>query len=251
MTMLLPASFLTSTKEFVMKHLKLTILALAVISLFLFTGCAPKRTMSNLIKEDGYSEQKQDPFDRDSMMSVSSLNLSEKVDPNYSWKKSLTLSPGDLEKYSRKFVTWRIEEKSYFSDQDEFNEVAKSIHPLVQKHLQENKLSADALYYYTLKSFAFDKDIVTSDMKEVMKVVLNDQKTKNIEPLLLVGYADEVGTEDYNVVLSEARAQAIKAEFEKLGLSTSNLKIFSGGETTEYGSHEENRRGILVVIVKD
>ena len=236
-----------------MRKIKLIILALLVISLFLVTGCAPKSTMSNLMKEKGYSEQPQDAFNHNSMLNVELIQASANVDPNYAWQKTLTANPGDFESYAKKIVTWRIEGKSYFSSLDEFNEVSKSIHPIVQKHLQDKNIilkDGEGLYYYTLKSFAFDKDIVTSNMNDVMSVVLDDQKTKNIQPILLVGYADEVGTKNYNVVLSESRAKALKTEFEKIGIDTSNLKILAGGETTDYGPHQENRRGILVAIVK-
>jgi len=236
-----------------MRHLKYVVLALMTISLLVLVGCAPKGTMSNLMKEQGYAEQAKNPFNRDSMLNVESIQASANVDPNYAWQKSITPNPGDFENYAKKIVTWRIEGKSYFSNLDEFNEVSKSIHPLVQKYLRDKNIvlkDGEGLYYYTLKSFAFDKNNITSNMRDVMGVVLKDQKSKKIQPILLVGYADEVGTNNYNIVLSEARAKALKTEFEKIGLVTKNLTILAGGETTDYGPHQENRRGILVAIVK-
>ena len=236
-----------------MKYLKLLVLALLAVSLISLTGCAPKGTMSDLMKEKGYAEKPQDPFDRDAMLNVESIKASANVDPNYAWHQSINPSPGQFEEYSKKVVTWRIEGKSYFANLDEFNEVSKSIHPLVQKHMKDNDIvlaKNEGLYYYTLKSFEFDKDVITGDIEKVMGVVLADQADKKIQPILLVGYADEVGTNKYNTVLSQARADALKTKFEKLGLATDKLTILAGGETTDYGSHIENRRGILVCIVK-
>lgn len=237
-----------------MRQTKLIILALFAISFLLITGCAPKGAMSNLMKEKGYSEQPQDPFEKSQMVSVKEiLEMSNSMDVNYAWGEVLLPMPGDFKSYAKKIVTWRMEDESYFSSLKEFEEASKIIHSQVQSNLEKRGLrlsDGQSLYYYTLKSFEFDKDQVVSDMELAMKTVMDDSKEKSITPLLLVAYADEVGTNKYNIALSQKRAQALLTEFEKLGLKTDKLEILAGGETTDYGTHVENRRGVLVCIVQ-
>lgn len=236
-----------------MKYIKFLFLVLLIAPLLLSVGCAPKGAMSDLMREEGYGQQEKDPFDRDKMIDVNAMDFASRLDPNYKWQKTLSPTPGDIDKYARKLITWRVEGKSYFASLEEFREAGKSIHSAVQKNLDGRGIKiaeGEQLYYYTLKSFAFDKDVVVGDMRTVMKTVLKDAGEMSVTPLVLIGYADEIGSEKYNIVLSEKRARALELEFEKLGLDTSKLEILAGGETVDYGAHAENRRGVLVCLIK-
>jgi len=70
------------------------------------------------------------------------------------------------------------------------------------------------------------------------------------------GYADERGTNEYNLALGERRAQAIRSYLMALGVSPSRMDIISYGEEKGFCmEHNEecwaqNRRGHFVVVEK-
>jgi len=63
--------------------------------------------------------------------------------------------------------------------------------------------------------------------------------------LVINGHADERGTEDYNLKLSELRAREVEGRLLSLGVADSQLRIQSYGESTPVelvGNWQENRR---------
>jgi len=71
--------------------------------------------------------------------------------------------------------------------------------------------------------------------------------------VLIEGHCDERGTTDYNLVLGERRAQAVKDYLVDLGVSSSRIKIVSYGKErpscigSEESCYQENRRGQVVL----
>ncbi len=59
--------------------------------------------------------------------------------------------------------------------------------------------------------FDFDSKIVTNAMKLALDSVMNSAAVDNVEEILVVGYADELGSDRYNNVLSVKRAKQVSS----------------------------------------
>jgi peptidoglycan-associated lipoprotein len=71
--------------------------------------------------------------------------------------------------------------------------------------------------------FRFDRFTLLSDAQAMVEVnaMRLKENEESSEALLLEGRCDEVGTRDYNLVLGECRAQAVRTYLVNLGPSTS------------------------------
>ena len=71
--------------------------------------------------------------------------------------------------------------------------------------------------------------------------------------VVIQGHCDERGTEEYNLVLGERRAQSIKNYLMDLGVPEKNLDVISYGKTKPVciehrpDCWQQNRRGHLVI----
>lgn len=102
--------------------------------------------------------------------------------------------------------------------------------------------------------FEFDKADIRPQDEQIL-----DQKATILQQhpqvrLRIAGHADERGSDEYNMVLGQRRAQAAKAYLERRGIDGSRIDIISYGEErpADPGSNEEawarNRRGEFEVI---
>lgn len=77
--------------------------------------------------------------------------------------------------------------------------------------------------------FAYDSSTLSSDARDTLvdnaDCIKNQDKTVRIE-----GYADERGTNEYNIALGERRARSVQSYLKTLGVSSSNMSIISYGE---------------------
>jgi peptidoglycan-associated lipoprotein len=80
--------------------------------------------------------------------------------------------------------------------------------------------------------FRFDRFTLMSDARAMVEV--NAMRLKESDeqkrPLVLEGRCDEVGTSDYNLVLGERRAQAVREYLVNLGISSASIDIISYGK---------------------
>ncbi len=100
--------------------------------------------------------------------------------------------------------------------------------------------------------FTVDSDTITPDYQTVIEAhatyLVGEVKTQ----LVLEGHADERGTREYNLALSERRAQSVKRLMTLLGVAPSQVRVVSYGEERPYATgHDEgswslNRRVDLV-----
>ena len=72
--------------------------------------------------------------------------------------------------------------------------------------------------------------------------------------ILIEGYADIRGTDEYNLRLAQRRADATKAFLLSLGVAPSRINTASGGETAQFGlgtteeAYQLNRRAHFIPI---
>ena len=85
--------------------------------------------------------------------------------------------------------------------------------------------------------FAFDKALLTTEARNTLKKG-DECLKKTSDPLTLVGHADPRGTTEYNMALSEHRAQAVKDYLKRLGVKPSRLRTVPRGELDATGTDE-------------
>jgi OOP family OmpA-OmpF porin len=96
-----------------------------------------------------------------------------------------------------------------------------------------------------LVQFDFDKAVVKPEYHEHLRGVANFLKTYPDTKITLNGYTDWIGTEGYNLGLSERRAASVKAYLvDKFGIDAARLKTRGYGESQPVASNEtrEGRR---------
>ncbi len=110
-----------------------------------------------------------------------------------------------------------------------------------------NPLSTRIIY------FEYDSDVVKSEFMASLKAhaAYAGQKGKTIR---LEGHADERGTREYNVGLSERRAQAVQKVLSLEGMSADALPTLAFGEERpadlghDEGAWAQNRRVELIYV---
>ncbi|MGE5443621.1 MAG: OmpA family protein [Ignavibacteriales bacterium] len=96
--------------------------------------------------------------------------------------------------------------------------------------------------------FDFDKSNVRADARGALREDAEIMKNNPGVLVVIEGYCDTRGTEEYNLALGQRRADSVKAYIVGLGVSPSKLEAVSKGETEQWapGSTEEayqqNRR---------
>jgi OmpA-OmpF porin, OOP family len=103
--------------------------------------------------------------------------------------------------------------------------------------------------------FAFDSSKIKSKAAEKIKIIAEEIKKNNIEEVVLNGYTDNVGTEEYNLKLSKKRSIAVRDSLMNLGIDPKKMVVFAYGyannevHTMPNVSEPKNRR--VEVIISD
>ena len=80
-----------------------------------------------------------------------------------------------------------------------------------------------------LTTVYFDFDKYTVDAKERNKLDGIAGRAKNTK-LIIAGYTDQSGTEEYNLGLSDRRAQSVREYLVRLGSTQNNVEVLALGE---------------------
>lgn len=109
---------------------------------------------------------------------------------------------------------------------------------------------------YGLKDifFDYDKSNIRGDAEPVLQE--NAEVLKNNPDLRVVveGYADIRGTDEYNLALAQRRADSTKAYLVQLGVDPGRIDTVSRGETSKFGegtteeSYQLNRRARFIPV---
>jgi outer membrane protein OmpA-like peptidoglycan-associated protein len=101
--------------------------------------------------------------------------------------------------------------------------------------------------------FDFNKDTLTPEAKRIIAAAAQDFHNGGYVRVVVTGHTDTVGTASYNQKLSERRAAAVKAEFERLGVTDAAIVANGVGKNgllvpTANGVREaQNRRAEIVL----
>tara|TARA_A100001388_G_scaffold67645_1_gene47691 strand:- start:299 stop:799 length:501 start_codon:yes stop_codon:yes gene_type:complete len=102
--------------------------------------------------------------------------------------------------------------------------------------------------------FDYDQDTLREDALSDLLKVSRIMKDNPKYTLLVEGHADERGTREYNLALSERRAKAVEDFLSASGVSSFNVEVVGYGEEkpVDNGSNEsawsQNRRAELFFI---
>lgn len=81
--------------------------------------------------------------------------------------------------------------------------------------------------------FEFDKYTLTNEAITVVNTVADDLKASNVVnyEIVLNGHADSAGSVEYNLKLSQKRAEAVKAALMERGIPEQRIQYFAFGES--------------------
>ncbi len=97
--------------------------------------------------------------------------------------------------------------------------------------------------------FEFDKFYLNEEAKLILDKLFNLLSQESGLALEIVGYADEVGSDAYNLKLSESRALACKAYLEAKGINASRLTATGKGECCVSGNAEKDRKATFRLLL--
>lgn len=114
-----------------------------------------------------------------------------------------------------------------------FNYRENGVHKVCQfKVLFDKNMNAQSFYWYpngcngnsayNLSGdflFDFDKDVLTAKGKEVVDNVAAQLKSSGAEQVKVAGFTDRLGSEAYNLNLSQRRANMVKARLQQQGVT--------------------------------
>lgn len=92
--------------------------------------------------------------------------------------------------------------------------------------------------------FAFDSSNIEGSERDRLDAnnrCIASAKGKNV---FLIGHTDSSGTEEYNIALSERRAQAVADYIARLGTDPARLQVVPKGETEPSGQGEDKDRRV-------
>jgi peptidoglycan-associated lipoprotein len=101
--------------------------------------------------------------------------------------------------------------------------------------------------------FDYDRYDIRSDDKSVLDAAIGTLKTEKERKLVIEGHCDERGPNEYNLILGERRAKAVKQYLVKSGISGSRIHPTSYGKERPVclehltGCWKKNRRAHLVL----
>lgn len=118
--------------------------------------------------------------------------------------------------------------------------------------IEQQRQAQDALRANSIIYFDFDKSTVSGEFATILEAHAQFLNANTAVNVLIEGHADERGTPEYNIALSERRAKAVETYLGNMGVSASQLSIVSYGEEKPMvtdrseDAFAKNRRAVLV-----
>lgn len=102
--------------------------------------------------------------------------------------------------------------------------------------------------------FNFDQANISDKNRLQVEQLAHQLQKYNLKKVRIVGHTDSIGNPDYNLKLSEKRAQSVTQIFLENGFKSSDIKtlgrgssqLMNPGHTDE--AHAENRRVAVIII---
>ena len=117
---------------------------------------------------------------------------------------------------------------------------------------EQERQQLEALRSEHIIYFGFDISSVSDEFANILNAHAEFLNANSDVKVLIEGHADERGTPEYNIALSERRAKAVVTYLENMGVSASQLSIVSYGEEKPMikdrseAAFSKNRRAVIV-----
>ena len=111
----------------------------------------------------------------------------------------------------------------------------------VVDNLHNSRVATVSSVYETQAICLFAFDSANIEENPVLSALVAKAKQSNCK-VIIDAYADEVGSSEYNQLLSQRRANAVKNYFTSRGVNSVIITANGNGESTQYASRAENRR---------
>ncbi|MBF6616662.1 outer membrane protein OmpA [Pollutimonas thiosulfatoxidans] len=125
--------------------------------------------------------------------------------------------------------------------------VAQAEAPVVAPTATKVVLNADTF-------FDFDKSNLKPEGRQILDQVAAQANTINLETLIATGHTDSIGTEQYNMGLSQRRANSVKEYLISKGMAADRIYVEGKGETSPVASNAtregraQNRRVEIEIV---
>lgn len=125
--------------------------------------------------------------------------------------------------------------------------VAQAEAPVVAPTATKVVLNADTF-------FDFDKSNIKPEGRQILDQVAAQANTINLETLIATGHTDSIGTEQYNMGLSQRRANSVKDYLISKGMAADRIYVEGKGETSPVASNAtregraQNRRVEIEIV---
>ena len=101
--------------------------------------------------------------------------------------------------------------------------------------------------------FDFDRSNLTEDAQAIVQAAARTSKEVPVTVIEATGHADRAGSDQYNLGLSQKRAEAVKAELVRLGVASDEIAILWKGEReplvqTADGVREPQNRRVEIIL---
>ncbi|MEO0059512.1 MAG: hypothetical protein RLZZ312_1159 [Bacteroidota bacterium] len=90
--------------------------------------------------------------------------------------------------------------------------------------------------------FDFNKATPNESANEAYPMIINYMNENPSDKIVIMGYADSIGSPAYNKALSLRRANIVKNELIKAGVKSSRLRVVSVGQVEDMDKTSENER---------
>lgn len=104
-------------------------------------------------------------------------------------------------------------------------------------------LSSDAM-------FGFDSAVLTAEGKANLDQLLTRvQEASRIQDVMIIGYTDRIGSESYNLALSQRRAQAVRDYLAMHGVAPAAMQVSGRGDADPVVQCHEQKRAQLIACL--
>ncbi|MCR9099525.1 MAG: OmpA family protein [bacterium] len=139
---------------------------------------------------------------------------------------------------NRQFYTIELLLHSTFDMPDAAPAIEQDTLPAIAEPLPRKKFVE---YTHTV-FFPFDEDKMEIEEREKLLAFLKPLQKKDAQDIRIVGFSDDIGTDDYNLRLSEERAKQIALVIMDNGLEVDHIYMEGKGEVKDETTKALNRR---------